>query len=946
MHRFRFIPILCLALIWGCNPSVDERLQEEEQTLVQLPPAANKASKKARWDYVYPMLRDPASLSIPPQVRSRELAFAKQHRLHTANKTTRPPSFSWSSVGPFDLGGRTRALALDATTPERLLAGAVSGGLWETEDNGVSWTLLTPPEQSHSISSIAQDPRPGHQHLWYYTSGELIGNSASDPDRQANLHGAGVFKSEDNGKTWALLEAAGAGNPTRLDTPFDYMSRVVVSPTTGTVFLAGNLTGIYRSDDEGRSFGPIDPDFGNPSPVLGGINDHRWSDIAVNSEGILIATLSSRGPDDTKQTAPGVYLSIDDGVRWFNITPSFFPANHDRSVIAFAPSEPSRVFIFTLAVGNIRDREDTRLTRIDLGALSFGSQNWESTNLTSNLPILGTAGNIDTQSSYNMALAVKPDNADFILLGAHNLYRSRNGFQDPVPSLRESWIGGYDAQNNDFTLYPGHHPDMHVLLFDPSRPETVWTASDGGVHVTDDIESYEFLSWQHRNRGFVTTQFYAVDLSSTPGDPRIAGGSQDNGTPFFRLDDLSLASRNISGGDGGKMYFGQEFAFVNQQFGTMLRLEYNAAGNPTFQNLSYVHPAGASGQLFVNPFAVDPNNESIVYYAGNDELWRNGDINSIPGNQRDNEGTDQGWERMTIPSLAPRSLSALTISSNPAHVLYYAASDTRPENVLPPVLFKIENAQSTSYSATPLPLPGLPAGSYIIDIAVHPDNAEEILVVLSNYEIDGLYHSLDGGNSFTIVEGNLAGANLTGPSLRAAEIIPAADGVIYAVGSSTGLYSTRLLDGPETVWVQEAPEALGNVVVWDLDQRPAEGLVAAASHGRGIFLGSTNPDFNPFSFSENLSLEPAFPNPFTTTAQIRYFLKYTSQVQIDLYDLAGRKVQTLQSMSIRESGGHEIQVQSDQLAAGTYLYSLLASPTEGPSAGALVRETKKITLIR
>ena len=941
------ILILCAIVAWGCDPSKKNTSEPGIQLSLNEDSLHFLQSKQARWEFIYPMLREPASLTIPQKVRSRELAFARQLYLQQAAKNTKPPLFNWSSVGPFDIGGRTRALALDRSTPGRLLAGAVSGGLWETEDNGFTWTLLTPPDQSHSISSIVQDPRPDHSHIWYYTSGEIIGNSASDPDRQANLYGSGIYKSTDNGKSWSLLEAAGAGSPTRLDTPFDYMSRIVVSPTTGTVFAAGNLTGIYRSDDEGQSFGPIDQQFGSPLPVLGGINDHRWSDIAVNSEGILVATLSSRGPDDTKTNSPGVYLSIDDGIRWFDITPSFFPQNHDRSVIAFAPSNPSRVFVFTLATGTVGEREDTRLYRFDFEELSFGSRSGSVTNLTANLPVLGEAGNIDTQSSYNMALAVKPDNQDFVLLGAHNLYRSRNGFTDAVPSRLESWIGGYDSPNNDFTLYPGHHPDMHVLLFDPQNPNTLWTASDGGIHVTTDISSSEVIQWQNRNLGFVTTQFYAVDLPQLSGDPRIAGGTQDNGTPFFRLDDISQSSRNISGGDGGKIYFGDQYAFVNQQLGSLLRLEYNNQGNPTFQNLSYVQPESATGQLFVNPFAVDPGNESVVYYAGDDVLWRHLDITSIPGNQRNNSGTDQGWERMNIPLLQPRSLSALTVSITPAHVLYYAASDTRSENVLPPVLYRIDDAASDTYIAEALALPAVPQGSYIVDIAINPEDADEILVVLSNYEIDGLYHSRDRGNSFSIVEGNLAGGNnMTGPSLRAAEIIPSSEGPIYVIGSSTGIYSARNLAGSDTIWEQEAPEALGNVVIWDLDQRPADGWIAAATHGRGIFLGSTDPAFNPFTFSEFVSLEAAYPNPFVSSTRISYNLQYNSKVNLDLFDLTGRRILSVTSSPEKEAGRHEVILNSNDLPAGIYFYSLVATPLEGPASGNQTRKTKKIALIR
>lgn len=64
-----------------------------------------------------------------------------------------------------------------------------------------------------------------------------------------------------------------------------------------------------------------------------------------------------------------------------------------------------------------------------------------------------------------------------------------------------------------------------------------------------------------------------------------------------------------------------------------------------------------------------------------------------------------------------------------------------------------------------------------------------------------------------------------------------ATGKIYFVATSTGVYSTRQLNGSNTVWQQEAANTIGNTVVEDIKSIKADGQVVAGTHGRGIFAG-------------------------------------------------------------------------------------------------------------
>jgi len=105
--------------------------------------------------------------------------------------------------------------------------------------------------------------------------------------------------------------------------------------------------------------------------------------------------------------------------------------------------------------------------------------------------------------------------------------------------------------------------------------------------------------------------------------------------------------------------------------------------------------------------------------------------------------------------------------------------------------------------------------------------------VLSNYNIQSLWYTTNGGTSWTDVEGNLAGAS--GPSVRWATIFYVDAVPHYFLATSVGVYFTILLNGVSTVWTQEAVSDIGNVVCVMLDWRDNDGSLTVATHGRGIF---------------------------------------------------------------------------------------------------------------
>ncbi|MCW9705997.1 T9SS type A sorting domain-containing protein [Fodinibius salsisoli] len=799
--------------------------------------------KEARADYFFRLMRDPATNAIPENIRNRELDFARslpsiqqlRSRAKAKNPSFQAVEYSWSSAGPFDLGGRTRALAADQRNPDILLAGGVSGGMWKSTNRGLSWQLRTPDLPNLSVTSVAQDPL--NPDTWYYASGEVLGNSASATG--AAYYGEGIYKSTDNGDSWSLLPQTNSSDISGLVAPFNTVSRIIVSPTTGSVFASSTGFGIYKSTD-GETFS---------GPILGTAGEQLFTDVAVASDGTLGAVISEAAFDDQQSTnpnttnhTPGIFISTNDGSVWIDITPKDFPTTHRRSVLTFAPSNPDILYVLTLKGANNNTNQGISFFKINISDPSNPIAEDRSANLPDFRDNSGDgSGYMEMQGGYNMTVAVKPDDEDYVFVGGTNLFRSTDGFAS-VPaggydetntSLKnEFWIGGYN-KGNTFAQYPKHHPDQHRVVFpEPvDNPNLMMSGHDGGLSYTSDV-SASSVAWVNRDDNYVTSQFYTSALPETSGDNRIMGGTQDNGTPLFQAGQpQSEPTVDISSGDGGYSFFTEENLFVSQQNGTVLRWTND------FSQLAYVYPSEADGQLFIHPYEIDPNDANIMYYPENDHLWRNTSLSDIP-NSNSSSGASEGWEE--LPNLTVGNgyiISTLETSIVPANVLFLGGYSPSRE----PVIKHIRNAHTTSSEITDISLPSEPSlsGAYIKDIAVNPANINEILVVLSNYNIVGLYRTTDGGENWTAVEGNLTGnENNPGPSLRAATIIPAEAGVLYLLATSTGLYSTQSPDGSNTQWGQEAQNVVGNVVTEHLSMRISDGDVAAGTHGRGMLSGN------------------------------------------------------------------------------------------------------------
>jgi photosystem II stability/assembly factor-like uncharacterized protein len=874
--------LIGLLSLLGSSPSVTEitvSFDQERHTI------SSKEDPQARMRFERLQLINPKTKQVPNDIRSKELAFSLTHPTRTEYETARGNKSlqeSWQLAGPYNVGGRTRAIALDVldNTENTILAGGVSGGLWKTTNGGSSWRRTSDPELRNSITTLVQDTRPGKENIWYYGSGELLGNSPRGGG--APYRGDGIFKSVDNGESWSQLAFTNDSDPSNFGSQFQYIWRLVADKTDGTndVVLAAAYGGILRSSDGGATWSTVlgEELFGLPDDTdLNGILAPFYTDIVQTPEGDFYAYLSDQ-TGGSSMYAGGFYWSAN-GVDWRSLG-TFGAQSLGRTVL---DARNNQVYFFA----SINDA--AYLYRyVKTGEDGGGNPTGTWTNLSNNLPDFDDFGELDIQTGYNMTIKIHPANPAIIFLGATNLYRSNDGFQS---TGQTEWIGGY-GKKSDGNLYPNHHPDQHDVIFSTVSTNKILSANDGGIHRSTNALAAD-VTWTSLNNGYVTSQFYTINVPKNEASNVITGGLQDNGSWINISDQENAVWFDIIGGDGG--YTGSVplglywyFSFQNSQ---IYRLTLNE--NLGLTSFARVDPtAGASGTeyLFINPYVLDPSNANIMYLAGGNAIWKNANLAQIPTGSQ--ETTSVNWRKLSQTEFSLGTISALEITRNSAY-LFYGTSDGE--------LFRL-NGPSDLDGGNQVNIwqSNLPEGAYVSSIASDPENADKLMLTFSNYGIPSIFYSVDAGSTFTDVSGNLeefVDGTGNGPSVRWAEVVPLESGTRYFVGTSTGLYSTDLLNGSSTVWVKESPNLIGKSVVKMIDYRPLDGIMVVATHGNGVFRTKVAgfKSLQPYTGNvpDEFASSRSYPNPFSTKTQIEFDIPKTDYLKVDIYDSQGRFIKNL-----------------------------------------------------
>ena len=845
---------------------------------------------------------DPETGEIPENWKQLQQEFADRMPRRGDRDLT------WEHRGPHNIGGRTRALAIDVLNDNHIIAGGVTSGVWSSNNGGSSWTHGTEAQHIHSLSCVVQDTRPGHENTWYYGTGEEFYGVVSGTSFTSLFSGDGIFKSTDNGTNWQPLVSTQSGTPQYQlqNGSYDFIWRMAVdvSNTAEDEVYAAVYNGIIRSVDGGTTW----------QNVLGfGSGPSEFTDVLVTPEGVVYATFS----DNT--TNGGGFFRSEDGINWVGINPTQPEiANLRRTVITMNPQNHNEIFFLGETLNNNQYALDHFLykyTYID-GDGTTGTWENRSANLPDDACNLNTGidfdfGTFRSQYSYDLTIAHHPT-SNVLFIGGINLHRGMDGFSTDT----NDWIGGYrcNPQAPWFYVYPNHHPDQHYMVFHPTNPNVLYSTNDGGIYRTDDCMA-DSITWTSLNNGYIASQFYTVGFEQgLSNSDFIMGGMQDNGTWITNSADPNQPWKEVHADDGAFCAIpeGRDFVISTSQSGRMMKKLIDDQGN--LLGSERIDPQTAPSYLFINPILLDPVNHQDVFIAANKAIWYLPNVQDIPvtGNYP-TKLADSLWVRLTTSSvpLLAGAISCIDKPINNNNIIYYGTNQGK--------VYRLDNCYSDTPTRVDISDTQFPANGYVSSISVNDYHPNEILIGFSNYNKKSLFHSIDSGDTWTDVSGNLEenpDGTGAGPGVYGVEIYPS-DPPQYFVGTSAGLYSTTSLDSTSTIWQMEGANTIGNVIINQINSRPYDGLLIVGTHGNGIWTTHLQPavgiGYNAEDWKKDWRVYPT---------QVSDYLKVespsgaTGKTTVKLYNLSGQQI--LEEHFQAEKKLHQINTQ--QLISGMYLF--------------------------
>lgn len=724
----------------------------------------NQAGISRRLQHEIDMTKDP-SLGFVPKDRLIAAYRFRQARLKELNQNNRAPLFTWTERGPNSdavgpsngntrpgngkTSGRVRAIWEDIgdATGKTVWVGGIDGGLWKTNDitaNPATWTPINDFFGNLAVASICQDPTDPN--IMYFGTGEKAINADA-------VRGAGIWRSTDHGANWTVMP--GTSN-------FWNVSKIVCD-AAGNLYVGcnslSNNQGLQRYTKATATWTNITPS---------GL-DARVPDIELSSTGRLHVVC---GYYNTAAASAG-YRYTDN------------PA----TVTASTWTSPA------VSLSPVQYNVDLASSGNTLYALpsnsSFGvTAIYKSTNGGANWAATGTTPSFTSgQAWYCLGIAVDPNNANNVIVGSLDCYKTINGGTSWTKI--SEWVG---------TSGQYVHADQQIITWRSNNQ--VLFGSDGGVHYSANGGT----TITDRNVGLRIKQFYAVAVHPTSAN-YFLGGTQDNGV--HQLNNAGMgASVEVTGGDGAFVHIDQDQP--QYQWGSYVYNQYRRSTNSgsSWSSINYSSSAGK----FINPTDYD-DAANIMYCSGNANTFV----------RWSNPQTGSTFTSVTMSGLNGGKVSAVKVSPYSSNTVFFSGGGSG----ITPSLIKATNANATPTFAS-IAGSGLttPASANISCIELGTSE-QHIIVAYSNYGINNLFVTSNGGTSWTAIDGNLPDM-----PVRWVMFYPG-DNSKAIIATETGVWQTELINGASTVWDPET--GFPNVRTDMLQYRASDGLLAAATHGRGIF---------------------------------------------------------------------------------------------------------------
>ncbi|MBO3698092.1 sialidase family protein [Roseivirga sp. E12] len=691
------------------------------------------------------------------------------------------------NIGPAVMGGRIADIAVNPHNKSNWYVAVGSGGVWKTDNSGITWKPVFDNQASYSIGTVSIDPNTPST-VWVGTGENVSGRHVG--------WGDGVYKSTNAGATWQRMGLAKSEHIGKiLIDPRN--SDVVLVAAEGPLWSAGGERGLYRSTDGGKTWtatlqidentGVTDIEFdpSNPDVIYAAAYQRRrktWS-------------LLAGGPKS------GIYKSTDNGSTWKKITTGLPRADMGKIGLAVTPANPDLVYA-TIESDN-RNKGFYKSTN--------KGESWAKQNSY-------TSGG--TGPHYYQEIEASPQNPDLIYQMDVFIRVTRNAGKDfnVLGTGREK------------------HSDNHALWIDPDNGNHLIAGTDAGLYETFD----EGTTWRHFPN-MPVAQFYKIALDNAEPFYNIVAGAQDLGTligPSRTTNTEGVRNQDWYiplGADGYDAAFDPEdpnIVYMEIQGGELNRLDRRT------EEVIKIKPSPAPGDAperfnWDAPIIVSPHDSKTIYF-GSQRVWKSedrGDSWTVISQDLTTNTNRYTLEMMDkVPSVdalydngAMSKYATLTgISESPvAKGLLYTGSDDGLIHV------SEDDGQSWKKAGS---LPKVPERSFINDIEASQHDANTVFAIADAHKLGDyntyLFMSANKGRSWQSIAGDLPQGTIVW-SIKQDHV----DKNLLFLGAEYGIYFSPNMGKN---WIKMA--GVPTIPFRDVELHPRDNDLVGGTFGRGIYV--------------------------------------------------------------------------------------------------------------
>jgi photosystem II stability/assembly factor-like uncharacterized protein len=246
-------------------------------------------------------------------------------------------AFRWRNVGPSNFMGRVSDVQGIPGPSKTLYVAAAAGGIWKSNNNGITWRPIFDDKDVVSFGMLAIAPTDTN--IIYAGTGEPNSRNTIEP-------GNGMYKSTDGGAHWTHIGLETSQHIGRIQVDPRNANTVYVA-ALGPAWKAGGERGLYKSTDGGTTWKLIKAGANDRTGAIDAQLDPSNPDVVYLAMWERYRTPYSR---KSGGVGSGLFKSTDGGATWIEIKGSGYPEGpKGRIGIAVSRSNPQVVYAMTEA---------------------------------------------------------------------------------------------------------------------------------------------------------------------------------------------------------------------------------------------------------------------------------------------------------------------------------------------------------------------------------------------------------------------------------------------------------------------------------------------------------------------------------------------------------------------------------------------------------------------